>query len=326
MTIEVKNLRKTFSVREKEAGLTSGFKRLLSKQSREVVAVDDITFSVNEGEIVAFIGPNGAGKSTTIKIMTGILFRSSGEVSVLGLDPEKQRIELAFQIGAVFGQKAQLWFHLPALDSYKLFSEMYELDTESYKKRLNFLVEAFEIGKYLKTPVRKLSLGERMRCEIVASLLHGPKVVFLDEPTIGLDVVAKQQIREVIRHINETEKVTIFLTSHDAGDIEALAKRTIVINHGRIVYDGSTALFGREYLKTKTIELVLEESTERFKYPEGKVIESGKFNLKIEVENNGRAIEKLLSYATSNFKLSDINISEPELEEVIAGIYKEKRN
>jgi len=258
--------------------------------------------------------------------MTGILFRSSGEVSVLGLDPEKQRIELAFQIGAVFGQKAQLWFHLPALDSYKLFSEMYELDTESYKKRLNFLVEAFEIGKYLKTPVRKLSLGERMRCEIVASLLHGPKVVFLDEPTIGLDVVAKQQIREVIRHINETEKVTIFLTSHDAGDIEALAKRTIVINHGRIVYDGSTALFGREYLKTKTIELVLEESTERFKYPEGKVIESGKFNLKIEVENNGRAIEKLLSYATSNFKLSDINISEPELEEVIAGIYKEKRN
>ncbi|MDZ4786274.1 MAG: ATP-binding cassette domain-containing protein [bacterium] len=325
MIIRVKDLTKSFQVKEKEAGFKSSFKRMFSATYKEVRAVDNISFNVEEGEVLAFIGPNGAGKSTTIKMMTGILSRTGGDMSVLDLDPAKHRTQLAFHIGSVFGQKSQLWFHLPPIDSFNLFSHLYELDQAAYQERLKFLVDAFAIEKYIKTPVRKLSLGERMRCEVVGSLLHRPKVVFLDEPTIGLDIVAKQQIREVIKFINEKEKVTIFLTSHDAGDIEALSKRTVVINYGRIIYDGSTSDFRRNYINSKTVELVLEGGTENFDYQEGKITERGKFNLKIDLPNNGASIERLLSYATRNFKLADINIFEPELEEIIATIYKAHR-
>ena len=221
--IQVENLSKTFQIKQKQSGFFGGVKALWNPNYKIVKAVDNISFSVNEGEIVAFIGPNGAGKSTTIKMLTGILFPSSGIISVLGYNPQHQRLKLAYHIGSVFGQKPQLWYHLPPQDTYNLFSRIYELDQRKFKERLDYLVDAFEIEDLLKTPVRKMSLGQRMRCEIVASLLHRPKIIFLDEPTIGLDVVAKQRIREVIKHLNETEKVTIFLTSHDAGDVEALA-------------------------------------------------------------------------------------------------------
>ena len=323
--IEVKNLRKVFRLKQKSAGFMSGVKAIFKPDFKNVRAVNGINFDVDEGEIIAFIGPNGAGKSTTIKMLTGILYPTSGSIRVLSLDPSRDREKLAFQIGSVFGQKSQLWFHLPPLDTFNLLSKIYELDQKEYQMRRDFLIETFEIKDLLKTPVRKLSLGQRMRCEIVSSLLHKPKVIFLDEPTIGLDVIAKQQIREVIRYLNEKEKTTIFLTSHDAGDVEALAKRTIVINFGTIVFNDTTEKFKSNYIKSKTIELVIDGSTDNFVYDEGKIIEKTKYNLKIELDTTKHSIDKLLKYSTDNFEIKDINIYDPAMEDIIAQIYKEVR-
>jgi ABC-2 type transport system ATP-binding protein len=322
--IRVENLTKSFKLKQKEPGFFGGIKSLWNPNYKTVKAVDNISFTVNEGEIVAFIGPNGAGKSTTIKMMTGILFPTSGVISVLGFNPSNQRQKLAYHIGSVFGQKPQLWYHLPAQDTFNLFSRIYELDQDKFHARLDYLVKAFEIGDLLETPVRKLSLGQRMRCEIVASLLHQPKVIFLDEPTIGLDVIAKQRIREVIRHLNETEKVTIFLTSHDAGDIESLAHRTIVINHGKILFDDTTEEFKRNYIKNKLVELVLEKDASKFEFPDGKIIERTNFSVKIELPV-GYPVDKLLSYTMANFQIKDVNIQDPDMEEIIGDIYLEQK-
>lgn len=323
--ISINNLCKTFRLKLKEPGFKAGFVSLFAPKTKEVQAVGGLTFNVEQGEILAFIGPNGAGKSTTIKMLTGILFPSSGDIKVLGLNPAIDRQELAFHIGSVFGQKSQLWFHLPVLDSFNLFAKLYEVDRTQYQSRLKFLIDAFEIGNYLNVPVRKLSLGERMRCEIVASLLHGPKIIFLDEPTIGLDVIAKQHIREVIKYLNKKEAVTIFLTSHDAGDIESLAARTIVINHGTMVFDDTTDNFRRRYIRSKTIELVLEAGADKFEFDGGRIVERGKYNLKVELDTAVASVEKLLNYAIENFKIKDINIFEPEMEDIIAAIYRENR-
>lgn len=323
--IQVKNLSKVFKLKQKRAGFGAGIKSLFKPEYKIIQAVDSVSFDVKQGEIVAFIGPNGAGKSTTIKMLSGILFPSSGSVNVLGFDPTKQRQQLAFHIGLVFGQKPQLWYHLPPQDTYDLFAKIYELEPKAYQERIAFLIEAFEIKDLLRTPVRKLSLGQRMRCEIVASLLHRPKVIFLDEPTIGLDVIAKQHIRDVILHLNKTEKVTIFLTSHDAGDVEALAARTIVINHGQIIFDDATAKLKDKFIKTKIIELVTDVPNKTFHFKGAKVIEQGKFNLKIELDIAESSIEQLLGYAVENYAIKDINVFDPPMEEIIAAIYKEQK-
>jgi len=234
--IEINNLSKTFVTKRKAAGLGGSLRAMIRPNYQTVEAVRGITFKLESGERLGLIGPNGAGKSTTIKMLTGILFPSDGEASVLGYTPWKQRRQLAYHIGTVFGQRPQLWYHLPAIDTFSLFGKIYELDDKDVEKRIGFLSEAFEIGDLLETPVRKLSLGQRMRCEIAASLIHNPKLILLDEPSIGLDVVAKQRIRDTIRRMSEMENVGVLLTSHDAGDLEALCKRVIIINHGQIVY------------------------------------------------------------------------------------------
>ncbi len=323
--IEVKNLSKIFQIKQKSAGFFGGLSSAFNPKYKQVKAVDDISFSVEEGELLAFIGPNGAGKSTTIKMLTGILFPTSGKMKVLGFNPSEDRQKLAYHIGSVFGQKPQLWYHLPPIDTYNLFARIYELKPKDYKERLEFLVEQFEIRDLLKTPVRKLSLGQRMRCEIVASLLHKPKIIFLDEPTIGLDVVAKQHIREVIKYLNEKEKVTIFLTSHDAGDIETLAKRTVVINYGKIIFDDTTEKLKKNYIKSKVIELVTEEPIKNFDFEGGKIISRTKYSLKIELDTAKNSIDKLLTYAMDNFAIKDINIFDTPMEEIIAGIYREQK-
>ena len=323
--IEVKNLRKSFELKQKSPGFLGGIRSIFKPDYKTVRAVNGLSFNVSEGEILAFIGPNGAGKSTTIKMLIGILYPTSGKISVLGLNPNADREKLAFQIGSVFGQKSQLWYHLPPLDTFNLLAKIYELDQREYEKRRDFLIDIFEIAKLLKTPVRKLSLGERMRCEIVSSLLHKPKVIFLDEPTIGLDVIAKQQIREVIRYLNQEEKVTIFLTSHDAGDVEALAKRTVVINYGSIVFDDSTEKFKSAYIRSKTVEIVTGAPISNFEFGEGQIVDRGKYNLKIELDTSKHSIDRLLKYSTDNFEIKDINIYDPSMEEIIAEIYKEKR-
>src|SRR6266699_5586359 len=257
--IEVDGLAKTFRSRERSAGLAGSLRSFIAPRYRERQAVKHISFALETGEVLAFIGPNGAGKSTTIKMLTGILYPSAGKAQVLGMVPWQQRRKLAYSISSVFGQKSQLWYHLPPQDTFDLLARIYELDMAEYRKRRDFLIEVFDIADYIRTPARKLSLGERMRCELAAALMHKPSVVFLDEPTIGLDVIAKQRIRELIGQLNVEEGVTIFLTSHDAGDIEQVCRRAIVINHGEIILDTPVAKMKRDYLKVKTVDLLLEE-------------------------------------------------------------------
>src|SRR2546425_1890606 len=223
--IEVEALAKTFRTRERAAGISGSLRSIIAPHYRRREAVKPISFSLEPGELLAFIGPNGAGKSTTIKMLTGILYPSAGHAQVLGLTPWQQRRTLSFHIASVYGQKSQLWYHLPPQDTFDLLARIYELDMNEYRKRRQFLVAVFDIEDYMRTPARKLSLGERMRCELAAALL--------DEPTIGLDVIAKQRIRDLIGQLNAEEGVTVFLTSHDAGDIEQVCRRAIVINMER---------------------------------------------------------------------------------------------
>ena len=246
--IKVENLSKTFRVKRKEKGMKGSVQAIFHPQMEEVKAVDGVSFTVDEGEILAFIGPNGAGKSTTIKMLTGILYPDGGRMEVLGIDPTKKRKQLAYNIGTVFGQKEQLWTHLTPYDNFLFFSAIYDIPDKEAKERIEELAERFELDAFINTPVRNLSLGQRIRCEIASSLIHKPKVLFLDEPTIGLDPVVKEMIRSLIRQMNEELHTTIFLTSHDVGDIEKLCKRIIIVNAGKIVLDDSM-----EHLKNKDL-------------------------------------------------------------------------
>jgi len=320
--IQVANLTKTFVTTEKQPGLGGSLRSLLHPHHREVPAVKDITFEVAEGERLAFIGPNGAGKSTTIKMLVGILYPTSGQAQVLGKTPWRERQRLAYEIGAVFGQKSQLWYHLPPEDSFELLARIYELDTATYRQRKAKLVELFEIGEYLQSPVRKLSLGERMRCEIAASLLHRPRILFLDEPTIGLDVVVKQRIRDLILELNQEEGVTIFLTSHDAGDVEVLCRRAMVINHGEVIYDGKVSTLKRDYIHTKTISLKLGEPWEGFDNPSVQVLKHKGYGVKLEVDTGVTPIEEVIGHLLARYAVVDINVDNPPMEQIIARIYE----
>ncbi len=245
--IKVENLSKTFRVKRKEKGMYGSIKAIVHPQTEEIRAVNGVSFSVEEGEMLAFIGPNGAGKSTTIKMLTGILYPDGGKVEVMGIDPTKKRRQLAYLIGTVFGQKEQLWTHLTPYDNFRFFGAIYDLSERETERRIGELAERFGLGNFIDTPVRNLSLGQRIRCEIVASLIHKPKVLFLDEPTIGLDPVVKENVRELIKEMNKEEQTTIFLTSHDVGDIEKLCRRIIIVNDGRIVMDDSVEHLKHHY-------------------------------------------------------------------------------
>ncbi len=251
-TIKVENLSKTFRIKRKEKGMRGSVKAIFHPQTEEIRAVKGVSFAVEEGEMLAFIGPNGAGKSTTIKMLTGILYPDDGCVEVLGIDPAKKRKQLAYQIGTVFGQKEQLWTHLTPYDNFRFFGAIYDLSKQETEERIAELAERFALQEFIDTPVRNLSLGQRIRCEIVASLLHMPKVLFLDEPTIGLDPVVKENVRELIRQMNREEHTTIFLTSHDVGDIEKLCQRIIIVNDGQIVLDDSVEHLKHHYLDPKS--------------------------------------------------------------------------
>jgi ABC-2 type transport system ATP-binding protein len=322
--IKVENLCKTFKVKTKEAGLKGSVKSIFSPSYREIEAVNNISFQVEKGEILAFIGPNGAGKSTTIKMLTGILHPTSGKVEVLGLNPASQRKQLSFKIGTVFGQKSQLWFHLPPLDSFNLLGNIYEMDKVKLKKRIEFLKEVFEIGDLMDVPVRKLSLGQRIRCEIAASILHEPEIIFLDEPTIGLDVVVKQKIRELILQLNKEEKTTIFLTSHDAGDIEQLCKRAIIINHGQVVLNESIKKLKYDYLNKKEIHIKYNQEV-KIDNPNINVVKSKGDAVKVLVDTSNQDIDQVLTELIKFGKVNDITILEPPMEEIISYIYQQNK-
>lgn len=255
--ITVENLSKTFRVKRKEKGMRGSIKAIIHPQTEEIRAVKGVTFTVEEGEMLAFIGPNGAGKSTTIKMLTGILYPDGGRVKVLGIDPTKKRKQLAYQIGTVFGQKEQLWTHLTPNDNFRFFGAIYDLSEREMEERIEELSERFALKDFIDTPVRNLSLGQRIRCEIVASLIHKPKVLFLDEPTIGLDPVVKENVRELIMQMNREEHTTIFLTSHDVGDIEKLCRRIIIVNDGQIVLDDSVERLKHHYQDKRALEEII---------------------------------------------------------------------
>lgn len=319
--IRIEGLCKRFAVKRKEPGLAGSLRALLRPKYVDKTAVHGIDLTVREGETLAFLGPNGAGKSTTIKMLTGILHPSEGYAEVLGLCPWMQRQRLAYRIGSVFGQKSQLWYHLPPIDSFELMSRIYELPRVDFIARRDRLVGRFGLEPYLRTPVRKLSLGERMRCEIVAALLHRPSIVFLDEPTIGLDVVAKRHIRELIRELNREEGTTVFLTSHDAGDIEELCRRAIVINHGRTIFDDSVEAMKRELLRSKTIKLRLLEPGAPFVCPGVRVKACSETELELTVDTAATSMEEVLVRLVGHYRVSDITIADPPMEDIIAYIY-----
>ncbi len=323
--IQVQQLTKTFITREKQPGLRGSVRALFRPIRREIQAVKSITFAVEEGERLAFIGPNGAGKSTTIKMLIGILHPTSGQAQVLGKTPWQERQQLAYEVGAVFGQKSQLWYHLPPEDSFDLLAHIYKLDRSAYRQRLGYLVELFELGDYLDMPVRKLSLGERMRCEIAASLLHRPRILFLDEPTIGLDVVVKQRIRDLILELNQQEGVTIFLTSHDAGDVEILCRRAMVINHGEVIFDGKVSTLKRDYIHTKTVSLKLGEPWQGFDGFGVQVLKHKGYGVKLKVNTKVVPIEEVVGQLLARYTIADINVDNPPMEEIIARIYEEEQ-
>jgi ABC-2 type transport system ATP-binding protein len=323
--IQVSNLTKTFRTKHKAAGLSASMRSLFKPQYKTIEAVRDLTFEMESGELLGFIGPNGAGKSTTIKILTGILFPGSGTVQVLGYTPWKQRRQLAYLIGTVFGQRPQLWYHLPAIDTFILFGKIYEMDDRETRKRIAYLAEAFEIEDLLETPVRKLSLGQRMRCEVAASLLHKPKLLLLDEPSIGLDVVAKQHIRDAIRIMASQENVGVLLTSHDAGDLEALCKRVIIINHGQIVYQDKVSFLKRSFLTSKLVEVrYAQQVSPEFHVAGTETLKVSKdrYAIKLRFDTLQTPVENVMGHLSSAGTLLDITVSDPPLEEIIAKIYK----
>lgn len=321
--IQVSDLQKIFKTKHKAAGLSGSMRALVRPVYATVEAVRRLSFQMDAGELLGFIGPNGAGKSTTIKMLTGILLPSGGDARVLGYTPWKQRRELAYHIGTVFGQRPQLWYHLPAIDTFTLFGKIYEMENGETVKRIDQLSEAFEIGDLLETPVRKLSLGQRMRCEVAASLLHRPKLLLLDEPSIGLDVVAKQRIRDAIRRMAQEENVGVLLTSHDAGDLEALCKRVIIINHGQIVYEDKVSNLKRRFLTSKLVEVrYADEVPADFSLDGVEVLKVGRYGVKLRFDTRRSAVDGVMAGLSARGQLVDITISDPPLEEVIARIYE----
>ena len=324
--VKVKNLSKEFKLKQKLPGFKGGLKSLFKPRYINSMAVNDISFNVEKGEKIAFIGPNGAGKSTTIKMLTGILHPTKGTGKVINLNPWKQRKKLAFKIGTVFGQKTQLWYHLPAIDTFYLFSKIYELDKEEFKKRRDYLIDKFQVKEFVNQPVRKLSLGQRMRCEMIASLLHKPEILFLDEPTIGLDIVAKQQLRDILNDMNKKEQTTIFLTSHDARYIEHIADRVIVIDKGKIIFNDSVEVLKNKYIDYKIIELKLikEKSNGEIINIEGiKILKKNNYLIKLKVDINKTSVKNVIDKLFDQYNIEDITINEPPMDEIITKIYEE---
>lgn len=321
--ISVKNLIKTFKVKEKEKGFIGSIKSILKPRYKEVKAVKNISFEVEEGEVIAFIGPNGAGKSTTIKMLTGILYPDSGNIEVLGINPIKERKKLAYEIGTVFGQKEQLWMHLTVYDNLKFFGAVYDIQEKEIEKRIKELIELFDLEKIINIPVRNLSLGQRIRCEIVASLIHRPKILFLDEPTIGLDPVVKESIRKFIKKMNKEYHTTIFLTSHDISDIEKLCKRVIIINDGKIVMDDSMSNLKYHYMDKKVVEVKLKNNV-NFNDEKGiKILKEKANNYRIEIDTKETDLTSALKLIDPE-NIIDINIANIPLEEIISEIYRKE--
>jgi ABC-2 type transport system ATP-binding protein len=312
--IEAEGLEKRFVVREKRGRLR--------RRRRVVEAVRGVTFSVERGELLGYVGPNGAGKSTTIKMLTGILVPTAGRVRVAGLEPSRQRIALARRIGAMFGHRSQLWWDLPLIDSFELLRHIYKVPTQRYLENFARFQDVLELDPFLRTPVRQLSLGQRVRGELVAAMLHDPEIIFLDEPTIGLDVVAKERVREFLTEINRERGVTIMLTTHDLDDIERLCDRMLIIDHGSLIYDGGLETLRERYGGERTLVVDLEEPAPPLQVDGARVerVEGPRQWLRFRREDVSAA--QLVATVAAQVPLVDLAIQEPEIEEIVRRIYR----
>lgn len=321
--ITVEGLCKTFKVAKRSAGFKSAAKALFKRDYVDIEALRDVSFNINEGEVVGYIGPNGAGKSTTIKVMSGILLPDSGNCRIMGRIPWKERIDHVKNIGVVFGQRSQLWWDVPVIDSFELLKDIYGIPQQEYKKNLDMLVETLDIASIINIPVRQLSLGQRMRCEIAASLLHSPRILFLDEPTIGLDAVSKIAVRQFIKCINKEKKVTVILTTHDMNDIEALADRILLIGKGRILYDGKLDSLRNQFGTNKTITVDYMENNRPLEMEGAKVLFWSPERASIYVDTRQARVSDIISILSDRLELLDVTVENPPIEEIIVQLYKE---
>jgi ABC-2 type transport system ATP-binding protein len=322
--ITLHGINKTFKVAKRNPGFGQAVKALFSRESEIVHALSDISFSIGDGEMVGYIGPNGAGKSTTIKIMCGILTPDSGTCLINGRTPWQERITHASDIGVVFGQRSQLWWDVPVCDSFELIRDIYKVNPAEYKQNLDELVGLLELSEIIRTPARSLSLGQRMRCELAASLLHSPKLLFLDEPTIGLDAVSKIAVRQFIKKLNAERGTTVILTTHDMQDIEALTERILLIGKGRILLDGNFQELKKFSSKKKT--LVFEYLGRICGLPDGlTILEQKEGRLIVSLDPSVCSVSEAISHVSSQTEILDISVSDISAEEMVARLYKEYR-
>lgn len=325
--IELNGISKSFKVARRSSGMKNAIKALFHREYTHVQALQDISFSIEPGEIVGYIGPNGAGKSTTIKIMSGILVPDSGSCRILGYTPWQDRVNYVKQIGVVFGQRTQLWWDVPVIDSFDLLRDIYDVSPQAYRDNLDLLTETLDLTGIIQTPVRQLSLGQRMRCEIAASLLHSPDILFLDEPTIGLDAVSKIAVRDFIRTINRERGVTVILTTHDMHDIEALAKRIIMIGRGKLLVDGKLDELRDRFGRRKTMTVDYEQHPGRMfappELPGVEVANWSKDRAVIHVDTVQSRISDVINVISSQVELLDVTVESQPIEEIILDLYKE---
>jgi ABC-2 type transport system ATP-binding protein len=328
--ILVENLKKTFLVSERNSGLLGSIRGLVQRKTKEVHALKGISFSVQQGELVGYIGPNGAGKSTTIKILSGILVPSSGKCVINNRIPWCDRIEHVGRIGVVFGQRTQLWWDLPVIESFDLLRDIYRVPNTQYKKMRDEMIEILDLASFLSTPVRQLSLGQRMRCDFAAAMLHQPEILFLDEPTIGLDAVSKLAVRKLIKTLNKTHNVTIILTTHDMDDIEALCDRVIIIGGGEILCDGTltqlrSQVSSRRYLKidlkADNFEIDNINNIFQFESPGINIISQEGSTITLAFDPNKISAASLINQVTSQQEVEDLFVENPPIEEIIAELY-----
>lgn len=323
--IIAEGLAKSYRVSERASGVWGALRGLWSRRYREVKALDGVSFSIEAGELIGYIGPNGAGKSSTVKILSGILVPDQGRCEVMGFIPWKDRVEYVAQIGVVFGQRTQLWWDLPAIESLDLLAEIYRLPTPKKKRAIEEAVETFALQSFVDVPVRQLSLGQRMRCDLAAALLHSPSILFLDEPTIGLDALSKLAVREVIRRLNREKKVTVILTTHDMDDIEALCSRVIVISSGKILLDGSLESLRAKASGERRLTLDLTDSSEEVSAPQTRLIAKQGQRVTLAFNPTEISAASLISQLTQKHAVRDLFVEEPPIEEIIAKLYESTR-
>lgn len=322
IAIEINDLRKEFTVDESGKGMLGALKALFHRKRRIIKAVDGISFQIKRGEFVGYVGENGAGKSTTIKMLTGILVPTSGSAFVNGIAPYKDRKKNALKIGVVFGQRTQLWWDLPVQESFEMLKVIFRVPKNIFEHQMARLEKTLDLKPLLKMPVRKLSLGQRMRCDIAASLIHKPPVLFLDEPTIGLDVLVKETIRNFLTEINRDEGTTIILTTHDMNDIEQLCKRLIILDEGKVIYDGETEALKRKFIHEKIIEVEFhEEDCSVMEIPGVTVVKDHGFKKWLKYDDQEAGTGKIISLLAANYKIKDLSVREPSVESIIRNIY-----